>query len=183
MKLDKQMWGLSLRVEQRKKMEQTFFENESSEEARTRYIVAIFLKVLWTLITTVALSGALLYIASVFGWRQSLLSAALGLSAGVAVAAALLLSQQQRVLITILWGLLILPGTAIYASIMAVKSAEAFEAMSAVLTPFIGYAFFTFAGMLIIVKIWQKSPVVEQKAQPEKTAHVPDAAGKAVHKS
>lgn len=163
--------------------ERSFFDNESSEEARGRHILAIFLKIFWTSLTIAALSGVVMYITSVFGWRQSLLSGALGLSAGVAVAASLLLSQQQRALMALFWGLLILPGMAIYASLMAVKSAEAFEATSGVLTPFIMYAFFALAGMLIFVKIWQKSPVVEPKVQQAKTEQVPDAARKEVRKS
>jgi hypothetical protein len=168
MNLDKQMWGLSLRDEQSKKMEQTFFDNETDEEARTRSFFVIFLKVLWTSLMIVVLLGGLLSLTFFLDWWRFSLSCILGLLSGFSIAVGLLASPQNKALITLVLGVLMLPGFAVFLSLMAVRNVQAFETSSTILTSFVVYALVVCVGVLVLVKIWQKKPVMIQKETEEK---------------
>ncbi|MCL5023449.1 MAG: hypothetical protein M1497_08820 [Nitrospirae bacterium] len=144
-------------------MKEHCFENEASEEARSQYLSAIFLRAFWTSLTIVALLGALVPLTIVLGWGRLYLSCLLGLLTGFSIAAGLLSSPKSRALITLLLGVLTLPGFAIFLTLMAASSVQALEASSEALTPFVVHALAALVGGLIIVRIWQKMPVMNQK--------------------
>jgi hypothetical protein len=149
-------------------LKEHFFENEASEETRSRYLSAVFLRAFWTSLTIVALLGVLVPLTIVLGWGRVYLSCLLGLLTGFSIAAGLLSSPRSRALITLLLGVLTLPGFAIFLTLMAASSAQALEASSAALTPFVVHALAALFGGLIIVRIWQKMPVMNQKETLEK---------------
>lgn len=155
-------------------MENTpFFEDEPGEEARKtdlRYLAAISLKLLWTSLTVAALLGLLHPLTVSLGWSKYILSCLLGLLAGISLTAGIFTSQKIRAMITLLFGVLILPGLAVYASLLAGNSPQAFEAASSVLIPFLSYALATLIGGIIIVKLWQNMPV---RTKQEKTEAQP----------
>jgi membrane protein DedA with SNARE-associated domain len=103
-----------------------------------------------------------------FHWGKAALSCLLGFLTGISLAAGILASLQNRTLITLLLGMLILPGLAVYASFLAGSSPQAFEAASSVLIPFLSYALAALFGDIVIMKIWRSIPVRERKEEAEK---------------
>jgi protein-S-isoprenylcysteine O-methyltransferase Ste14 len=79
-----------------------------------------------------------------------------------------LASPQNKALITLVLGVLMLPGFAVFLSLMAVRNVQAFETSSTILTSFVVYALVVCVGVLVLVKIWQKKPVMIQKETEEK---------------
>jgi hypothetical protein len=71
-------------------------------------------------------------------------------------------------MITLLLGVLILPGLAVYLSFMAGSSPPAFDAASSALMPFVVYALAALIGGLIIVKIWRNMPSRERTRREER---------------
>jgi len=149
-------------------LKEYLFENETSEEARSQYLSAIFLRAFWTSLTIVALLGVLVPLTIVLGWGRVYLSCLIGLLTGFSIAAGLLSSPQSRTLIMLLLGALTLPGFAIFLTLMAASSVQALEASSEALTPFVVHALAALVGGLIIVRIWQKMPAMNQKETLEK---------------
>jgi hypothetical protein len=145
-------------------------DDEVNEQARNRYIRDLFLKLLWTSLTFAALLGLLLPLTVFLGWSKYVLSCLLGLLAGISLTAGIFTSLQNRSMITLLLGVLILPGLAVYASFQAGYSPQAFEAASSVLIPFLSYALATLIGGSIIEKLWQNMPV---RTRREKTEEEP----------
>ena len=74
----------------------------------------------------------------------------------------------DRALITLLLGVLTLPGLAVYLSFMAGSNPQVFDAASSALIPFVAYAIAALIGGIIIVKIWQDMPIRERKEEAEK---------------
>lgn len=147
----------------------SLFEDEASEETRElarnrylRYLAALFLKLLWTSLTAAALVGLLLPLTVVLGWSNFVLSCLLGLLTGISLAAGIVASLQNRTMITLLLGVVILPGLAVYASFLAGSDPRAFAAASSVLTPFLSYALASLIGGLITARIWRNLPVRER---------------------
>ena len=122
-----------------------FDTDEASQQSRSRYLLAIFLKLLWTSLTLLVLLGVLLPLTIFLGWWTFILPCLIGLLA-----------------------VLTLPGLAVYLSFMAVSSPKAFDASSSALMPFVAYALATIIGGLIMVKIWQNMPVRERNEKVEK---------------
>jgi MFS superfamily sulfate permease-like transporter len=149
-------------------MENTSFsDDEASEKARTRYFLDLFLKLLWTSLTLLALLGVLIPLTIFLGWWTFILPCLIGLLAGIAITAGVLTSLQNRALITRLLAVLTLPGLAVYLSFMAGNDPRAFDAASSVLMPFVVYALAALIGSLIIVKIWQNMPVRKKNNEEE----------------
>jgi hypothetical protein len=144
------------------------FDDEASEQARNRYILALFLKLLLTSLTLLALLGVLLPLTILLGGWTFILPCLLGLLAGISITAGVLTSLQNRSLITLLLAVLTLPGLAVYLSFMAGNGPRAFDAASSALMPFVVYALAALIGGLIIVKIWQNVPVRERNKEGEK---------------
>jgi hypothetical protein len=143
-------------------MENTsFFDEEAGEKARDKYRLALFLKLLWTSLTLLSLLAVLLSLTIFLGWRTLILPCLIGLLAGISITAGVLTSLQNRALITLVLGVLTLPGLAVYLSIMAVSSPRAFDAASSTLMPFVVYALAAVIGGLAIMKIWQNLPTRE----------------------
>jgi hypothetical protein len=157
-------------------MENTpFFDDEPGEEARKnnlRYLAAVSVKLLWTSLTVAALLGLLLPLTVFLGWSNYALSCLLGLLTGISLTAGIFTSLQNRSMITLLLGVLILPGLAVYASLRAGYGPQALEAASSVLMPFLSYALATLIGGIITVKIWRNMPSREQTREEERA---PDA--------
>ena len=149
-------------------MESIFFDDEAGEEARYRYLLAFFLKLLWTSLTLGALLGLLIPLTIVLRWSAFILPCMLGFLAGISITIGILTSLQNRVWIWRLLGVLTLPGLAVYLSFMAGNSRQAFDAASSVLMPFVVYAVAALIGSLIIVKIWQNMPIRERNKEEEK---------------
>jgi len=150
-------------------MENTsFVDDEAREKARNRYILDLFLKLLWTSLTLLALLGVLLPLTIFLGWWTFILPCLIGLLAGISITAGVLTSLQNRSLITLLLAVLTLPGLAVYLSFMAGNSPRAFDAASSVLLPFVVYALAAHIGGLITVKIWRNMPVRERTKEEEK---------------
>lgn len=156
-------------------MEQAnFFTDEASAEARTkarnRYLLALIVRLLWTIVTVGGLLGVLLFLTSFFGWSKFVLSCMLGFLTGICLAAGIVTSLQNRALITLLLGVLILPGVAGYMAILAGSDPRAFEASSAALLPSVVYATAALIGALFLVKFWRhmpvKGPTVEEGKGP-----------------
>jgi hypothetical protein len=141
-------------------MERNLFD-ESAEEARTSYVVAVSLKVLWTFLTLFVLFGVLIALTIVLEWSKFVLPCLLGLLSGIAITGGVATSPRSRALIILLLGVLTLPGFAIYLSLMAGRSDQAFQASSAALMPFIVHALAAFTGGLIMVKTWRHMPARE----------------------
>lgn len=149
-------------------MENTSFsDDEVSERARNRYIRDLILKLLWTSLTFAALLGLLLPLTVFLGWSKYFLSCLLGFLAGISLTAGIFTSPQNRSMITLLLGVLILPGFAVFASIQAGYGPQAFEAASSVLIPFLSYALATLIGGVIIEKLWQNMPVRKGRKETE----------------
>ena len=159
-------------------MENTsFFDDESGEKVRNRYILDLFLKVLWTSLTLLALLGVLLPLTILLGWWSFALPCLIGLLAGISIVAGVLTSRRNRASITLLLSVLTLPGFAVYLSFMAGSSPPAFDAASAALMPFVVYALAALIGGIIIVKIWKNMPIRERNKKEEQgpAAVVPPA--------
>ena len=139
----------------------TFVDDEAREKARNRYLLAFFLKLLWTVLTLGVLLGLLIPLTLFLGWWTFLLPCLIGLLTGISITAGVLTSLQNRALITLLLAVLTLPGLAVYLSFMAGNGPRAFDAASAALMPFVVYALAALVGGLIIVKIWQNMPIRE----------------------
>jgi hypothetical protein len=147
----------------------SFFNNdEAGQQSRNRYLLAIFLKSLWTSLTLLALLGVLLPLTIFLGWWTFILPCLIGLLAGISITMGVLTSLQNRARISRLLGVLTLPGLAVYLSLMAVSSPQAFDAASSALMPFVVYASAALIGGLIIVKIWQNMPIRERNKDEEK---------------
>jgi len=144
------------------------FDDKVREKARNRFISYLFLKLLWTSLTLLALLGVLLPLTIFLGWWTFILPCLIGLLAGISITAGVLTSLQNRALITLLLAVLTLPGLAVYLSFMAGNSPRAFDAASSALMPFVVYALAAFIGGLIIVKIWQNMPIREKNIDEEK---------------
>jgi len=150
-------------------MENTsFVDDEASEKARNSYILDLFLKLLWTSLTLLALLGVLLPLTILLGWWTFILPCLIGLLAGISITAGVLTSLQNRSLITLLLAVLTLPGLAVYLSFMAGSNPRAFDAASSALMPFVVYALAALIGGLIIVKIWQNMPARGKNKEGEK---------------
>ena len=146
----------------------TFFDDETREAARNRYLLAFSLKLLWTLLILGALLGLLIPLTIFLGWSTFTLPCMLGFLAGLSLAVGVLTSLQNRARISRLLGVLTLPGLAVYLSFMAGSSPQAYEASSSTLMPFVVYALAALIGGLIIVKIWQNMPIRERNKDEEK---------------
>ncbi len=156
----------------------TFFDDESREKARNRYLLAIFLRLLWTSLTLVVLLGLLIPLTIVLGWWKFILPCVLGLLTGISITAGLSTSLQNRALITLLLGVLTLPGLAIYVSIMAGTNPQALEASSSALMPFVAYTLVALIGNITIAKIWRNIPIRERREEGKEPAPVPTQAKK-----
>ena len=151
-----------------------FFDDETSADARTkarnRYLLALTVRLLWAIVTVGGLLGVLLFLTSFFGWSKFVLSCLLGFLTGICLAAGIVTSLQNRALITLLLGVLILPGVAGYLALLAGSEPRAFEASSAALLPFVVYATAALIGALFLVKFWRhmpvKGPMVEEGKGP-----------------
>lgn len=141
----------------------SLFNEEASEKARNSYLLAIFLKLLWTLLTLLALLGLLIPLTIFLGWWKFALPCVLGVLTGISLAAGLSASIQNRALITLLLGVLILPGLGIYVSLLAGINPQAFEASSSALMPFVANALAALIAGIIIMKIWQNMPIRERQ--------------------
>jgi hypothetical protein len=146
----------------------SFFNEEASESARNRYLLTLFLKLMWTSLALLALLGLLIPLTIILGWRKFDFLCLLGLLTGISIAVGALTSLQNRALITLLLGVLTLPGLAVYLSFMAGSNPQAFDAASSALIPFVAYAIAALIGGIIIVKIWQDMPIRERKEEAEK---------------
>jgi len=145
----------------------SFDDDDARAEARNRYILALFLKLLWTSLTILALLGVLLPLTILLGWWTLVLPCLIGLLAGISITAGIFTSRQNRALITLLLAVLTLPGLAVYLSFMAENGPRAFDAASSALMPFVVYALFALVGGLIIVKIWQNMPIRESNKKED----------------
>ena len=145
-----------------------FFDDEAREKARSRYLLAFFLKLLWTLLTLGALFGLLTLLTIVLRWSAFILPCMLGSLAGVSLTIGVLTSLQNRARISRLLGVLTLPGLAVYLSFMAGGSPQAYEASSSALMAFVVYASATLIGGLVVVKIWKNMPIWERNKDKEK---------------
>jgi hypothetical protein len=153
----------------------SFFEDEASEASRElsrkahfRYLAALFLKLLWTSLTTGALLGLLLPLTVFLGWSKFFLSCLLGFLTGIVLAAGVLTSPQNRAMITLLLGVLTLPALAVYTSFMAASGPRALDASSSALMPFVAYATASLIEGLIIARIWRHMPAGGSMEQVEK---------------
>jgi hypothetical protein len=151
-------------------MERNFFNDESTEEVGTSYVVALSLKVLWTFLTLFVLLGVLLALTIILEWSKFVLPCLLGLLTGIAITGGVVTSPRNRALTILLLGVLTLPGFALYLSLMAGRSDQAFQASSAALMPFVVHALAALVGGLIMVKTWRHMPVREGQEEPEKEA-------------
>ena len=145
-------------------MEHTnFFDDEAGAEARTkarnRYLLTFIVRLLWAIVTVGGLLGALLFLTIFFGWSKFVLPCLLGFLTGICLAAGIVTSLQNRAWITLLLGVLILPGVAGYLALLAGNDPRAFDASSAALLPFVVYALAALIGGLIIVQFWRHMPV------------------------
>ncbi len=125
------------------------------------------MKLLWTLLIFLAFAGFLLPLTILLGWSKSALPCLLGFVAGIAISTGCLTSLQNRALITLLLGVLILPGLAVYVALLARIDPPTYDASSAVLTPFVAYALASLAAVLILVKVWRSMPAREAQNKAE----------------
>jgi hypothetical protein len=154
-------------------MENTnFFDDEESEltpkKTKNKHLRVFFLKLLWTMLMLGGAVSLLLSLTVFLGWSKFILSCLIGLLTGITLAAGLLTSLQNRALITLLLGVLTLPGLAVYVSLMAGSDPRTFEASSSALMPFVVYALAGLIGGLIMVKIWRNMPIRERKEEEGK---------------
>ncbi len=145
----------------------TFFDDETREAARNRYLLAFFLKLLWTLLILGVLIGLLITLTIFLGWLAFVLPCLLGFLAGISITNGVMTSRGNKTLITLLLGVLTLPGLAIYLSFMAVSSPQAYEASSSALLPFIVYASVVFFGGVSLVRLWRTVPAAKQEKKKE----------------
>jgi hypothetical protein len=149
-----------------------FFDDEDSEltpkKTKSKYLRVFFMKLLWTMLTLGGAVALLLFLTLFLGWSKFFLSCLIGLLTGISLAAGLLTSLQNRALITLLLGVLILPGLAVYVSLMAGSDPRTFEASSSALMPFVAYAPASLIASITIAKIWQNMPVRGKNKDEEK---------------
>jgi hypothetical protein len=157
----------------------SLFDDEASEQTRKtarkkaqnrylRYFSAVVLRVLWTSVALSAIVSLLIFVTEFFGISKVALPPLLGFLTGISLAAGILTSIQNRALITLLLGLLILPGLAIYLGHLAGSNPRAFDASISVLIPFLIYALAALFGGIIMAKIWQSMPARERQEETEK---------------
>jgi hypothetical protein len=153
-------------------MEETVFDDEITEESspRKRAIRAVVGKSLWTLLVIGGLLGLLLPLTIHLHWWKVPLACLLGLLTGMVITLGVMASDQNKALITTLLGTTLLPGLAVYLSLMATRGADPFEAASAVMTPFVLYAVAGFAGGRISAGIWRKRPDTAGGQAADRTA-------------
>jgi hypothetical protein len=139
-------------------MDEMFFDNEITSEARARRrtILALLRKTLWTLLILSGFLGLLLPLTIYLHWESVPLASLLGLLAGISITGGILASLQSRTVIMTLLGILVLPGMAVYLSLMAVRGPETLAASNAVITPFVVYAVAGSAAGRILAWIWRK---------------------------
>ncbi len=145
----------------------TFFDDETREAARSRYFLAVVLKLLWTVLTLGVLIGLLITLTIFLRWLTFILPCLLGFLAGISITAGIMISRGNKTLITLLLGVLTLPGLAVYLSFMAVSSPQAYEASSSALLPFIVCASVVFIGGVSLARIWRAVPAATQEKEKE----------------
>ncbi len=145
----------------------TFFDDEAREEAQGRYLLAFFLKLLWTLLIFGALLGLLIPLTIFLGWSTFTLPCMLGFLAGLSLAVGILTSPQNRARISRLLGALTLPGLAVYLSFMASSSPQAYEASSSALMPFMVYTLVVLISGIALARIWRTMPVAQKETDKE----------------
>ncbi len=146
-----------------------FDDDEAREKARNRYLLAFILKVLWTSLTLGVLLGILIPLTIFLRWSTYVLPCMLGFLAGISITIGVMTSLRNKTLITLLLGVLTLPGLAVYLSFMAGNSPQAFDAASSALMPFVVYASAALIGGLIIIAgIWRNMPTREGNKEEEK---------------
>jgi hypothetical protein len=150
-------------------------EKEDLEDERERYILGIFLKVIWSSLIILFVFGALSLLTVFLEWWKYLLFCLLGLLAGISISVAILGSSRNRDLITLILGAVILPIMAAYLGTVAVRNQAAFSTYSAILFPFFAYATGAILSGLLIAKIWQKRPVRPRLGEEEE--EFPEAKG------
>ncbi len=145
----------------------TFFDDEAREKARNQYLLAFFVKLLWTSLTLGVILGLLIPLTILFRWSSFVLPCMLGFLAGISITIGVVTSLQNRARISRLLGALTLPGLAVYVSFMAGSSPKAYEASSSALMPFIVYALAVLIGGVILVRIWRTMPVAQKEIEKE----------------
>ena len=145
-------------------MDEMFFDDEITEEARARRraVLSLLRRSLTTLIVIAGFLGLLLPLTIYLHWGNASLACLLGLLSGVSIVFGIATSRRTRALITTLLGVLILPGIAVYLSLMAARGPEAFETASTVIMPFVVYALAGLAGGSIVTGIWRKRTDAER---------------------
>lgn len=138
-------------------MDEMFLDDEITEEARARRraVLALLRKSLTTLFVIAGFLGLLLPLTIYLHWGNASLACLLGLLSGVSILFGIATSRRTQALITTLLGVLILPGIAVYLSLMAARGPEALETASAVMTPFVVYALAGLAGGSIVTGVWR----------------------------
>lgn len=142
------------------------------EEGRKKYILDIFLKILWTFLTILVLLGALVPMTIFLGWWKFIILCLLGLIAGVSISTSVFVFPRDRIItqIALILGVLVLVSLAVYLGSVAVRSQAAFNVYNASLIPFVAYALGTLVSGLIIGKTWQKKPQLEKEEVPAEMA-------------
>ena len=154
-------------------MEQAnFFEDEAGAEARTkarnRYLLNLFIRLFWAIVTVGGLLGVLLFLTIFLGWSKFVLFCLLGFLTGICLASGIVTSLQNRALITLLLGVLILPGVAGYLALLAGSDPRAFDTSSAALWPYVVYATAALIVVLFLVKFWRHMPVQGPTVEEDK---------------
>jgi len=146
------------------------------DEERKKYLLDIFLKSLWTSLIIITVVSALVLMTIFLGWWKFIILCLLGLIAGGAFAAGIMLSPKMRNLFAIILaalGVLLVPAFAVYLGSVATRSQADFSIYNASLTPFTAYMLATFLSVVIVTMIWQRQLKVEEELTVEVAADIP----------
>ncbi|MFZ3063241.1 MAG: hypothetical protein WA148_05840 [Actinomycetota bacterium] len=138
------------------------------EEGRKKYVLDIFLKILWTSLTVLVVLGALVPMTIFLGWWRFLALCVLGLIAGVAITAGVSVFPRDQMITPIALALSILTivALAVFLGGVAARNLAAFNIYNASLIPFAAYGIATVISGLIIRKTWRKKITKEAPAKP-----------------
>lgn len=142
------------------------------EEERKKYVLDIFLKILWTSLIILVVLGVLVPMTIFLGWWKFIIFCLLGLVAGITISTSVFVFPKDRIItqIVLILGVLALLSSTVYLGSVAVRNRTAFSTYSTSFVPFIAYALGAIVCGLVIGKTWQKRPELKKEEVPAKMA-------------
>ena len=150
---------------------------QTSEDASEQHFWGAVLRMLWTALIGLLLSGVLASLIVVLDWQPYLLLCLIGVVTGASLSIAFAGSARSRELTALVLGGITLPALAAWLGTMSVTGDAAFRASSTSLTPFVVHAATAALGGLWIARVWRRAPAVPEREDAAAPARTPAAGG------